>query len=149
MPASSRILAIDPGSTESAWLLMDGLGPLRFGIDPNEKLLDDLRHGPFPYPDVVAIERVESFGMPVGAEVFETVRWAGRFEEACYPTRVVLVTRQAVKLALCHDTRAKDPNIRRALLDGFGGDGAKGTKAHPGPLYGVSRDVRTPPHRTR
>ncbi len=76
-----------------------------------------------------------------GAEVFETVRWAGRFEEACHPIPVVSLTRKAVVLHLCHDQRAGDPNIRRVLLDRFGGDGAKGTKAHPGPLYGISGDV--------
>jgi len=35
--------------------------------------------------------------------------------------------------------RAKDGNIRVALLDRFGGEKvAKGTKAEPRPLYGVS-----------
>jgi len=137
----SLILAIDPGTVESAWLMMDSIRPTGFGIDPNQKLLDDLRRRFFPDPDVVAIERVESFGMPVGVEVFETVRWAGRFEEACRPLPVVLVPRRAVKLALCGDSRAKDANIRQALLDRFGGSAAVGRKAAPGPLYGIHRDV--------
>lgn len=135
------ILAIDPGTSESAWLLMDSIGPTGFGIEPNEKLLSDLRSRLFPDPDVVAIEKVQSFGMPVGAEVFETVRWAGRFEEACRPLPVILVPRRAVKLALCGDSRAKDANIRQALVDRFGGSAAVGRKADPGPLYGIHRDV--------
>lgn len=49
--------------------------------------------------------------------------------------------RRAVKLALCGDSRAKDANIRQALIDRFGGSAAIGRKAAPGPLYGISRDV--------
>jgi hypothetical protein len=46
-----------------------------------------------------------------------------------------------VKLHLCGSSRAKDPNVRTALLDRFGGAGAKGTKAAPGPLYGIAADL--------
>jgi hypothetical protein len=83
----------------------------------------------------------ESYGMAVGAEVFDTVLWAGRFAEAARRVPVVMLPRRAVKLALCGDSRAKDANIRQALLDRFGGSAAVGRKAAPGPLYGISRDV--------
>ena len=147
----TRILAIDPGSEQSAWLvLFDGQPKAqRFGIWPNAALLEWLRNG-FPFgttegqfgaPDVVVIEKIESYGMAVGREVFDTVHWSGRFTEAARPTPVVQLPRRAVKLAICGDTRAKDANIRQALLDRFGGPAAKGTKAAPGPLYGISRDV--------
>jgi hypothetical protein len=80
--------------------------------------------------------------MAVGAEVFDTVWWAGRFAEACQRVPVVMLPRRAVKLALCADSRAKDANIRQALIDRFGGkDAAIGRKAAPGPLYGISRDM--------
>ncbi len=52
-----------------------------------------------------------------------------------------MLPRRAVKLALCGDSRAKDANIRQALIDRFGGSAAVGRKAAPGPLYGISRDV--------
>ena len=52
-----------------------------------------------------------------------------------------MLPRRAVKLALCGDSRAKDANIRQALIDRFGGSAAIGRKAAPGPLYGISRDV--------
>ena len=47
-----------------------------------------------------------------------------------------------VKLHLCKDSRAKDANIRQALLDRFPATGGGktpqiGTKAQPGPLYGI------------
>ena len=140
----TRILAIDPGSERSAWLVLEDDLPELFGIEANDDLLSMIRE---PYPltagaDVVVIEKIESYGMAVGAEVFATVHWSGRFTEAARPTPVVQLPRRAVKLAICGDTRAKDPNIRQALLDRFGGKAtAVGTKAAPGPLYGISKDV--------
>ena len=71
----------------------------------------------------------------------DTVLWTGRFAEAAQRVPVVLLPRRAVKLALCGDSRAKDANIRQALIDRFGGSAAVGRKAAPGPLYGISRDV--------
>lgn len=135
----TSILAIDPGSARSAWLRFDGVRPQGFGISANDILVRALRRGGLP--DVVVIEKVESYGMAVGAEVFDTVWWAGRFAEACQRVPVVMLPRRAVKLALCGDSRAKDANIRQALIDRFGGSAAVGRKAAPGPLYGISRDV--------
>lgn len=135
----TTILAIDPGSSQSAWLKFDGARPGKFGITSNDVLVRALRTGGLP--DVVVIEKVESYGMAVGAEVFDTVLWAGRFAEAAHRVPVVMLPRRAVKLALCGDSRAKDANIRQALIDRFGGQAAIGRKATPGPLYGISRDV--------
>jgi hypothetical protein len=140
-------LAIDPGPMQSAWLVLGPGGGIRaFGIWPNERLRqllrwDDLDEILAPEVDRIAIEKVESFGMAVGAEVFETVFWSGRFAEAFYPALVERVTRRAVKLHLCGSARAKDPNIRQALIDRYGGSSAIGKKAAPGPLYGISKDV--------
>ena len=133
------VLAIDPGSEQSAWLQWDGHVDA-FATWPNARLLESLRAGRTA-ADVVVIEQIESYGMAVGREIFATVHWAGRFTEAAHPTPVVQLPRRAVKLALCHDSRAKDANIRAALLDRFGGSAAKGTKARPGPLYGIANDV--------
>ncbi len=135
----TTMLAIDPGSAQSAWLHFDGTKPGAFGITANDILAKALRSGGLP--DVVVIEKVESYGMAVGAEVFDTVWWAGRFAEAASRVHVVMLPRRAVKLALCGDSRAKDANIRQALIDRFGGSAAVGRKAAPGPLYGISRDV--------
>lgn len=135
----SSVLAFDPGSFQSAWLRFEDARPQGFGITANEVLAKALRSGRLP--DVVVIEKIESYGMAVGAEVFDTVWWAGRFAEAASRVPVVMLPRRAVKLALCGDSRAKDANIRRALIDRFGGSTAVGRKAAPGPLYGISRDV--------
>lgn len=143
--ASRRILAIDPGPTQSAWLEMAG-HPVIFGMMLNADILTMLRGYADPMIGIplgaVVIEQIESYGMAVGREIFETVRWAGRFEEAAQPSPVVLMPRRSVKLHLCGSARAKDANVRQALLDRFGGQSAAmGRKAAPGPLYGVSKDV--------
>ncbi|HEX7346197.1 MAG TPA: hypothetical protein VF253_05360 [Candidatus Limnocylindrales bacterium] len=140
-----RILAIDPGTERSAWLVLDA-SVRRFGIDPNDELLTRLRGG-LIRPQVVVIEQVEGYGMTVGREVFETIHWSGRFQEAAEraprdpgvpPPAVVGLTRRKVKIAICHDTKAKDQNVRLALIERFGGEACirKG-----GALYGVAKDV--------
>lgn len=135
------ILAIDPGPTQSAWVAYNpATGGLRgFAHVENEHIvafLGNLSH------DVTAlvIEQVESFGMPVGVEVFDTVFWSGKFAQAADPLPVHRIGRKAVKLHLCGSLRAKDANIRQALIDRYGPD-AIGRKAAPGPLHGVSGDV--------
>lgn len=141
------VLAIDPGPVESAWIVFDSeASEIRsFAKSGNDWLLDQLRN---LSPDVriVAVEKIESFGMAVGAEIFETVWWSGRFAEAVLRPAigvrgVVQVPRRTVKLHLCGSAKAKDANIRQALIDRFGGSAAKGTKAKPGPLYGIAKDV--------
>ena len=88
------------------------------------------------------IEKIASYGMAVGETTFKTVYWSGRFAEAYGAERVHRVPRLAVKLHVCHDSRAKDANIRQALIDRFGGkEKAIGKKASPGQLYAVSGDL--------
>ncbi len=145
-----NILAIDPGNQRSAWLVYDAVTglPLHFGIDENHELRDSLANGDSPMcgAETAVIEMVSSYGMAVGREVFETVYWIGRFYEVlAYDARMNTnrMYRMEVKQHLCHDSRAKDSNIRQALLDRFGPGREKaiGTKKEPGALYGVSKDV--------
>jgi hypothetical protein len=134
------ILAIDPGPTESAWVFWDGGRLHSFAKGPNAAVIEVVKQAKGNAACV--IEQIASYGMPVGAEVFETVFWSGRFAEAFGAEYVHRVPRLTVKMHLCHNSRAKDGNIRQALLDRFGGkDKALGKKASPGPLYGVSGDV--------
>lgn len=140
------IIAIDPGCTESAWAIIDADGtPTAFGKQPNRDVLWLVRD--FPSGHTLVIEWLASYGMPAGFEVFETAMWVGRFVEAWEGVSAMRpasnrLYRQDVKLHLCGTPRAKDGNVRRALLDRFGGDkAAKGTKKHPGPCYGMSKDV--------
>lgn len=142
-----RILGIDPGYTQTAWVDYDAVQRklMGFGIEPNAVFLDTCANATSLVGlDLVAIEKVEGFGMAVGKEVFETVWWTGRFhQELSAVLEPVRITRRAVKLHLCGSSRAKDANIRQSLLDRFGPgkDAAIGTRSKPGPLYGVSKDV--------
>ena len=79
---------------------------------------------------------IACYGMAVGAEVFQTCLWIGRFLDRWRSEwNTHLVPRLMVKMHLCHSARAKDANVRQALIDRFG---AVGTKRAPGRLYGVS-----------
>lgn len=133
----TRVLAIDPGPTQSAWVVWDGEHIQAFRIEPNDDLLPRIRNWDFSV-EHVAVEGIQSFGMSVGAEVFQTCYMVGRLLEAAH-VEASLVYRKDVKLHLCGNCRAKDPNIRQAIVDRFGGkEKAVGRKATPGPLYGVS-----------
>lgn len=138
------ILALDPGPTQTGWCHYDGARVLDCGVAPNEHLLYAIAEFP-AYR--LAIEMIASYGMAVGREVFETCVWIGRFQQAWRaPNAVELVYRKDVKMHLCGTPRAKDANIRQALLDLFPatGGGATpqvGTKDNPGPLFGVSTHV--------
>lgn len=132
------ILAIDPGPEKSAYILWNGETWKDAAIVPNEEIRGLMLREHF---DLMAIEMIASYGMAVGKSVFETCVWIGRFTEIhaterdCTPE---LVYRKDVKMHLCQSMRAKDANIRQALLDRFGGkDAALGKKANPGPLYGI------------
>ena len=137
-----KVLAIDPGNRQSAWCMIDveTLRPLFFDKEENQVVLTAVQHIPY---DSIVIERVASYGMAVGRDVFETCEWVGRFTQAA---RVPpdYVYRQEEKLHICGDSRAKDTNIRRALIDRFAQHdlkNGKGTKKNPDWFYGFSADV--------
>ena len=137
-----RILAIDPGDKQSAYCFIDSedLRPLRFAKAENAVVLLILQLEAY---DFVVIERLASYGMPVGRNVFETCEWVGGFTQAAQKP-VDYIYRQDEKLYLCHDSRAKDANIRRALIDRFATHdlkNGKGTKKNPDWFYGFSADV--------
>lgn len=133
------ILAIDPGTTESGYAyLMEGK-VVESGVEPNDRMLKLVARqlpGMMCWAvDTLAIEMIASYGMAVGREVFETCVWIGRFKQAWHaPDDVRLVYRKDVKLLLCGSPKAKDANIRQALIDLLG---PQGTKKEPGPTYGV------------
>lgn len=138
------IFAIDPGNAESAYVLLDSgtLKPVSVGKVDNKTLLDKVRK--LPYDAELVIEMVASYGMAVGKEVFDTVFWIGRFWEAGNGLRRELIYRREEKLDLCGSGKAKDANVRRALIDRFAPgvrNGGKGTKKEPGWFYGFAADM--------
>ena len=142
------ILAIDPGTTESAFVLYDAGDLVAFDKLRNDVMLDRMFELMDEHKDLhhLAIEHVASYGMAVGREVFATCVWTGRFIQR-WGGPFTAIYRADVKIHLCNSMRAKDANIRRAIIDrypnatGGGKNPAIGIKSAPGPLYGVSRDV--------
>lgn len=130
-----RILAIDPGDKESAYVLWDGRSILDKGKVQNGQLLNLVQH---TVVDHCVIEMIACYGMPVGSEVFTTCLWIGRYMQAFGPERCSLLKRLEEKLHLCHNSRANDSNIRQALIDRFGGPQ---TIKNGGPLHGVTKDI--------
>ena len=140
------ILAIDPGTTESAYCLIDDdYKPIEFGKVENEGFLFELKHELLF--NKIVIEMVASYGMPVGREVFETCVWIGRFQQRTLDssvTKVNLMYRKDVKMNLCNTTKAKDSNIIQALIDRFAygvPNRGKGYKKSPGYFYGFKADI--------
>ena len=130
----SALLAIDPGTTHSGWVTYADGVPLRGGVDENHEMLLVIANHNGP----VAVEMIASYGMAVGKEVFETCLWIGRYIQQAGPDRVRLVYRKDVKLHVCQSPKAKDANIRAALIDRYGGKAeAVGNIKKPGPLYWV------------
>jgi len=134
------ILAIDPGNEQSAYALLNpDLSIKRCGILPNDNVLSVIAGTIYGQPEVeIAIEMIASYGMAVGKTVFDTCLWIGRFIQEAYPAEVTLIYRKDEKMALCGSMRAKDGNIRQALIDRFG---PVGTKKDPGWFYGVKADI--------
>ena len=131
------ILAIDPGPEESAYLGMDDGRPIYHGKVSNEELTGHVKWDSYDY---LVIEEIRSYGMAVGMEVLRTARWTGYFESTARDSNkpTIFVGRQEVKLYWCQSPRAKDANVRRALLDHYG---PPGTKKAPGVTYGIKKDI--------
>ena len=141
-----KILAIDPGNIESAYCFIneETYEPEEFGKVKNERLLniiyDQLSNSVNYY--TMVIEMIASYGMAVGQSVFETCVWIGRFiqalEDNYYNDSLKFIYRKDEKMNLCGSMKAKDSNIRQALIDRFG---VVGTKKNPGWFYGFKADI--------
>ena len=141
------ILSIDPGNIESAYCIIDknSYKPIEFAkVDNNdlrEKLLNDIKFYPI---DALVIEMIASYGMAVGKDVFDTCVWIGIFIECFKCPFTYFIYRKEEKMNLCGSMKAKDSNIRQALIDRFAQfdfKNGKGTKKEPDFFHGFSKDV--------
>lgn len=148
---SERILAIDPGDVQSAYAVVDAktYKPVEIGKLANgamRSILLDILAADEKGEITLVIERIASYGMAVGATVFTTCEWVGRFTEVAENShaQVHYIYRKDEKLMICGDSRAKDANIRRALIDRFAQHDLKtgrGVKANPDWFYGFHDDI--------
>ena len=127
------VLAIDPGNGKSGVVRFDGQRVLYAGVIENPdvlKIIADDRS------DVLAIELFVATNQRLGNESIETIHWGGRFHQSSGdPDSVMLVPRYQVKRALGLGHRDGDKEVNAALQRVLG---PKGTKAAPGPTYGVA-----------
>lgn len=141
-----KILALDPGPQQTAFVIWDGSTVIDKDIVPNIELFSRIGNG--LALNACAIEMIACYGMAVGEETFETCVWIGRFMEKWRdyagigdPLRIV---RLQIKMHLCKSPQAKDANVRQALIDriskqhGLSAKDVIGKKKTPGPLYGVA-----------
>jgi len=145
------ILAIDPGSTESGFVLWGGQSnssPTKFGKVENREIIKEL--GRMFYRFDLVIERVASYGMPVGKTTFDTVEWIGRFTQnfidlGHYEKDVYYYTRAEIKMLNCHKVQGvNDSVLRQRMIDLYAPDTrnyGKGSKDDPGFFYGFKSDV--------
>ena len=133
------LLAIDPGSVQSAVVLYDRAEHrvAYHGISPNDIVESYARRA---CDDVLVIEGMAPRGMPTSGDEMKAIFWSGRFAGAWGTTDWHLFLRRDVKLRLCGTSACKDSNVRQAVIDRFGGNGAIGLKKTPGPLYGIRKD---------
>lgn len=127
-----RVLAIDPGSTHSAFVVYDDVHRHihAHGKVENFALVRRLASINIAHLDLYGapvIEMVGHYGsgMSAGAEVFDTCIWIGMYIRELQTLRGAMPTlllRQTVKAHLCRSTKANDANIRQAVIDRFGGD---------------------------
>lgn len=127
------IYACDPGTTESAIVAFDGRKIYFAKIMLNDDLLTLVRNSKTVLAGArMAIETIASYGMAVGRETFETCEFCGRIREAAEANgaKILRVYRRDVKINLCGTMKAKDANIRAALIDKYGKDVLKDIKSH-------------------
>lgn len=135
-----KILSIDAGTTETGYCVVDfnTLKPEKFGKIANEEILNVINS--LSSDDVVVLEQFKSYGMAIGQSTMDSIQWNGRFIQRALDKgmRVDLVARMEEKMCLCNSSKAKDGNIRQALIDRFG---EVGTKKNPGFFYGFAKDA--------
>lgn len=147
-----RVFAIDPGNIYSAYAVMTECAGQDYALEEfgkfenkevMERMIGWLKKE--ERPDKLVIERIASYGMAVGKEVFETCEWIGRFSQVGENTvPVEYIYRKDEKVTICGTMKAKDANIRQALIDRFAKHdfkNGKGTKKNPDFFYGVSADM--------
>lgn len=157
---------VDPGTEKSGFVLFDDeQNRVVFSCEfKNEVIRSILRSGSY-FPNIPSVETwdtffiedIEGMGLEVGKNVFQTVKWLGKFIEAYeYSTKkkAIEIFRGDEKITLCgaktfvnpitgKRKAVSDSQIRKAVIDRFSPIGGGktpqvGTKKDPGPLYGVT-----------
>lgn len=134
-----EILSLDVGTIESAYCIMncDNYKPLKFGKINNEDLLTIVKNEKY---DKLVYEEFQSYGMPIGESTIKSITWNGRYIQSALDKGIPVypIYRKEEKINICGTMKAKDSNIRQALIDRFG---EVGVKKNPGWFYGFKKDI--------
>lgn len=131
------VFAVDEGTEQSGWIRFNAYlhKIVDAGICSNEEILEHIERRGF---DIFVIEKIVSYGMPIGETTLEAHWWAGRFHEQCMkecPNALIYrMPRREVKGWLCGNSLAKDKHVRLALINRYG---EPGTIKDPNPNYPV------------
>lgn len=138
------ILAIDPGPEKSSWVCWStSTETVAAGEDQvdNARLRDFLGGNIRDSAKQLVIERPVMMGKNATSALLETARWAGVFEGA-WPGEVETITYHRTRTHLTRCGSANEAAVRECLISRFApagyGPQGKGTKANPGPFYGVT-----------
>lgn len=133
------ILAIDVGTTDTGYCLIDydNYKPIKFGKISNEELLNVVKKEDY---NILVYEEFQSYGMPIGISTITSITWNGRYIQSALDKNIPVypIYRKEEKMNLCYSMKAKDSNIRQALIDRFG---EVGTKSNKGFFYGFKKDI--------
>ena len=148
------VLGIDPGTTKSAYVVYDSNTKkvLTQGLEGNDDVLCSIETMRNEYGiEMMAIEMLKSYGMPMGDSCLLTCVWIGRFIEAWMMDATVrFIWRKSIATEICGSPRASDSNIAKGLVNRFSEDktnlgggsnpvvGLKGNKGH---LYLIKYDM--------
>lgn len=148
------ILGIDPGTTESGVVVYDSAARrvldsksdfdnqgLAVWLDGNAGVWWLPDESNYVSVDTIVCEWPAPMGQPLSHDLVDTIVWCGAFMWAT-PTGIAFckITRNQVKVSICGKCQGvKDAHVLCGVQERFGGkDAARGNKAAPGPLYGVS-----------
>lgn len=142
------VFAIDPGNLLSAFAIVDTTSyyPIKFAkcanVEIKQEMIEFIKSTPYP---IIIIETMVSMGGSVGATVFDTCIFIGRLTELAESlgASVHYINRRQEKIELVGSMRAKDSDIRRALINRlavFDKVNGKGTSDHRDVFWGMAGD---------
>jgi len=136
------VFGIDPGSRESGIVMLESKNDSDWiikakSMQPNTTAKLIVQDGIQAKGDLkyVAIEKIVSYNKKVGADVFDTVKWVGRFME-CWEnepncTQVKEIPRREAVGHLCEFGKSgSDKYVREALIKRFGKEMLGGFTSH-------------------
>ena len=112
------VIAIDPGTKQSAFVEWDGRFITNVGTKPNIEVLRYLRT--VDRRACVVFEAIQNYGSVVGKSVHETSFWTGRLfqvaRDTVGPSQVSRIKRSVVKKHLGLHQTMSDKEVKAALI---------------------------------